>query len=110
MSCSAQLCVRFDDSQESGFQATKSSNMGSAVLQGGSFSDFPNYVFKLQNFQIWTVSKCKWFYLLIVRMAFSRSKRSDKSSTFLKRDDLLMLRYNVSTVRNVDILAVLSSN
>ena len=48
--------------------------------------------------------------LLIVRNAFSGSKGSDKSSTFLKRDDLLMLRYNVSTVRNVDILAVLSSN
>ena len=44
------------------------------------------------------------------RMAFSRSKLSDKNSIFLKRDDLLMLRYNVSTVRNVDILAVLSSN
>ena len=60
MGCSAQLCVRFDDSQESGFQATKRSNMGSAVLQGGRSADFPNYVFKLQNVQICTVSKCKW--------------------------------------------------
>ena len=103
MSCSALLCVRFVDSQESRFQATKRSNMGSAVLIGGRSADFTNYVFKLQNVQIWTVSKCKRVYLLIVRMAFSVSKRSDKSNTFLKRDDLLMLRYRVFTVRNVEI-------
>ncbi len=103
MSCSALLCVRFDDSQESRFQATKRSNMGSAVLLGGRSADFTNYVFKLQNFQIWTVSKCKRVYMLIVRMAFSGSKRSDKRSTFLKRHDLLMLRYRVFTVRNVEI-------
>ena len=110
MGCSAQLCVRFDDSQESGFQATKRSNMGSAVLQGGRSADFPNYVLKLQNFQIWTVSKCKGVYLLIVRMAFSGSKLSDKSSNILKRNDLLMLRNSVFTVRNVENWAVLSSN
>ena len=98
MGCFALLCGRFDDSQESRFQATKRSNMGSAVLQGGRSTDFPNYVFKLQNVQIWTVSKGKRVYLMIVRMAFAGSKRSDKSSTFLKRDDLLMLRYSVSTV------------
>ena len=83
MGCFALLCGRFDDSQESRFQATKRSNMGSAVLQGGRSADFPNYVFKLQNFLICTVSKCKCVFLLIVRMAFSRSKRSDKSGTFL---------------------------
>ena len=49
MGCSALLCVRFDDSQESRFQATKRSNMGSAVLLGGRSADFRNYVFKLQN-------------------------------------------------------------
>ena len=49
MSCSALLCVRFDDSQESRFQATKRSNMGSAVLLGGRSANIPNYVFKLQN-------------------------------------------------------------
>ena len=84
--------------------------MGSAVQLGCRSADFPNYVFKLQNVQIWTVSKCKSVYLLIVRMAFSGSKRSDRSSTFLKRDDLLMFRDSVFTVRNVEIWAVLSSN
>ena len=103
MGCSALLCVRFDDYQESHFQATKRSNIGSAVQLGCRSADFPNYVFKLQNVQIWTVSKCKRVYLLIVSMAFSVSKRSDKSSTFLKRDDLLMLRYSVFTLRNVEI-------
>ena len=91
-SCFALLCGRFDDSQESRFQATKRSNVGSAVLLGGRSADFPNYVFKLQNVQFCNESKCKRVYLMIVRMAFSGSKRSDKSSTFLKRDDLLMLR------------------
>ena len=104
------LCGRFDDPQESRFQASKRSNMSSAVLQGGRSADFPNYVLKLQNVQIWTVSKCKGVYMLIVRMSYSGSKLSDKSSTILKRDDLLMLRNSVFTVRNVEIWAVLSSN
>ncbi len=103
MGCSALICGRFDDSQESLFQASKRSNMGSAVLQGGRSADFPNYVLKLHNIQILTMFKFKGVYLLIVRMAFSCSKHSDKSSTFLKRDDLLMLRYRVFTVRNVEI-------
>ena len=77
--------------------------MGSAVLQIGRSADFPKYVFKLQNVQICTVSKCKWVYLLIVRMAFAGSKRSDKSNNFLKMDDLLMLMYRVLTVRKFDI-------
>ena len=74
------------------FQASKRSNMGSAVLLSGRSAVFPNYVFKLQNVQFCNESKCKRVYLMIVRLAFSGSKRSDKSSTFLKRDDLLMLR------------------
>ncbi len=48
--------------------------------------------------------------MLIVRMEFSGSKQSDKSSKILKRDDLLMLRNSVFTVRNVENWAVLSSN
>ena len=84
--------------------------MGSAVLQGGRSADFPNYYFKLQNVQIWTVSKCKGVYLLIVRMAFSCSKHLDKSSTFLKRDDLLIHRNSVFKVRIVEIWEVLSRN
>ena len=99
-----------DVSQGSRFQASKRSNMGSAVLLGGPSADFPNYYFKLQNVQIWTVSKCNGDYLLIVRMTFSGSKHSEMRSNILKRDDLLMLRNSVFTVRNVELWAVLSSN
>ena len=59
MGCSALLCVRFDDYQDSRFQVTKRSNMGSAVLLGGRSAVFPNYVFKLQNVQFCNESKCK---------------------------------------------------
>ena len=103
MSCFALLCGRFDDSQESRFQVTKRSNMGSAVLLGGRSTVFPNYVFKLINVQIWTVVKWKRVYLLIVRNAFSGSKRSDKSSNFLQKEDLLMVRCSVFTLRNFEI-------
>ena len=71
MGFSTLLCGRFDDSQESRFQAKKRSNMGSAVLQGGRSADYPNYVFKLQNVQIWTVSNRKSVYLLIVMSGIS---------------------------------------
>ena len=81
--------------------------MGSAVVDVVRSVDFPNYVFKLQNVQINCVDVLVG--LFADRMAFSRSKLSDKNSIFLKRDDLLMLRYSVFTVRNVEICAVLSS-
>ncbi len=45
MCCSALQCCRFDVSQESLFQASKRSNMSSAVLQGDPSADFPNYYF-----------------------------------------------------------------
>ncbi len=34
MGCSVMLCGRFEDSEESRFQVSKHSNMGSVVLQG----------------------------------------------------------------------------
>ena len=59
MGCSALLCGRFADSQESRFQASKRTNMGSALLEVVVLLIFTNSVFKLQNVQIWNVSKCK---------------------------------------------------
>ena len=79
MGCSALLYGRFADSQESRFQASKRTNMGSAVLEDGRPANIHEFCFPLKNFQIWTVSKCKRVYLLIVRMAFAGSKRSDKA-------------------------------
>ncbi len=45
MGCSALLCGQFDDSQESCFQASKRSNMGSAVLHGGHSADIHEFSF-----------------------------------------------------------------
>ena len=85
MGCSALLCVRFDDYQESHFQATKRSNIGSAVQLGCRSADFPNYVFKLQNVQIWTVTDCKrGLFADCQEWHFQAANRSDKSSTILQ--------------------------
>ncbi len=81
----------------------------SAVLEVGRSADIHEFCFQGAKRSDMDSVDVQVGLLLIVRMAFSRSKRSDKSSTFLKWDDLLMLRYYVSTVRNDDILAVLSS-
>ena len=45
MCCSSLLCGRFADSLESRFQASKRSNMGSAVLEGGCSADIQEYCF-----------------------------------------------------------------
>ena len=66
LACSAHLCGRFVDSQKSHFQTLGRPYLGRGDPEGGRSADFPNYVFKLQNVLIWTVSKCKWVYLLIV--------------------------------------------
>ena len=39
MCCSALLCGRFADTQESRFQASKHSNMGSAALEGVHYAN-----------------------------------------------------------------------
>ena len=46
MGCSAPVCGRFDDSQESRFQASKRSNMNSAVLQDGHSPDIHEFCFQ----------------------------------------------------------------
>ena len=45
MSCFALLCGRFDDSQESRFQASKRSNMCSAGLEVGRSADIHEFSF-----------------------------------------------------------------
>ena len=46
MGCSALLCAQFADSQESRFQASKHSNMRSAVLEGGRYADIHEFCFQ----------------------------------------------------------------
>ncbi len=46
MDCSALLCCRFADSQESRFQGSKRSNISSAVLEGGCSADIHELSFQ----------------------------------------------------------------
>ncbi len=48
--------------------------MGSAVLKVVVLLIFTNSIFKLQNAQIWTVSKCDGVYLLIFRSGILRQQ------------------------------------
>ena len=43
---------QFADAQESLFQASKRSNMGSALLEGGRIDDIQEFCLMLQNIQI----------------------------------------------------------
>ncbi len=108
MGCSALLCGRFDDSQESRFQASKRSNMGSCVLESGRcadihefcfqaakrsdlvcveqqwglFADCQEWHFRSPNCQIIATPSCK--YLMILGMAFAGLESSDNCSTILQ--------------------------
>ena len=106
--CSALLCGRFDYSQESRFQASKRSNMCSAVGLGGRSAEFPNSVSSSNTFRYGLWRSARGLFDDSQNGIF-RFERMDKSITILKRDDLLMLRKRVFTVRNVDLWAVLSS-
>ncbi len=55
---SALLCGQLVYSQKSRFLALKRSLTGSAVLEGGRSVLLTNSVFKQQNHQTWTMSKC----------------------------------------------------
>ncbi len=72
MGCTALLFGRFADSQESRFQVLKRSNMISAILKGGRSVDIHEFCFKLQNFQLWSVSNCMGVYLFIFRNGIFR--------------------------------------
>ncbi len=72
---------------------------------------FTNFVFKLQNFLILSLSKCKSVYLLIdTNGIFMLRIVQIRAVPSCKRVDLLMLRNSVFKVLNVEIWAVLSSN
>ena len=67
MGCSGLLCGRFDCSQESRFQASKRSNMGSAVLESGRCADIHEFCFQAANSSDMVCVELNVFYLLIVR-------------------------------------------
>ena len=84
MGCSSLLCGRFADSQESRFQDSKRSNMGSALWKEDVLLIFRNSVFMLQSVQICTVSKCNGVYLMLVINSILAAKCSDKGSSILQ--------------------------
>ena len=62
MDCSALLSCRFADSQESRFQFRKVQIWVVLSWKVTVLLIFTNSVLKLQNVEIWTVSKCKGFF------------------------------------------------
>ena len=104
MACSVRLCGRFADSQQSRFQSSKRSNMGSAVTEGVRIMIFTNSVFKLLNVQIRTVSNCKGVYLLIDRNGIFRPRNVQIIAVPSRKTvDLLMFTNSGLMVRNVEI-------
>ena len=77
MACSALLCGRFADSHESFLQASKRSNIGSAVLEGGRSNDIHEFCLqgakgKDMDAQKGAMSSLKEFALLILRKCVLR--------------------------------------
>ncbi len=111
MRCFALLCGRFAVSQETRFQASKCSNIVSAVLEVGRSSDIHEFCFQAVKVQIWTVSNCKRSNLLIVRNGIFRSLNVQIIAVqSCKRVDLLMFTNSGFRLRHVEIYAALSSN
>ena len=75
MGYSALPCARFDDSQESRFQASKRSNMGSAVLEGGLSADIHEFCFDAAKRSDMDLSKYKGVYLLNVSNGIFRQRK-----------------------------------
>ena len=110
MGCFALVCGRFADSQKSRFQASKRSNMGSAVLEGGPSADIHDFYFQLQNVLKWTVSMCTGVFSDCLDWQFQISNVQIIAVPSFKRVDLLMFTNSGFRVQNVEICAVLSSN
>ena len=75
MSCFALLCTRYAGSEESRFQASKRSNMGSAVLEAGRSADIHEFPFQPAKRSDMEVKTCKGIYMLIVRNGIYRLRK-----------------------------------
>ena len=72
MGCSALLIGRFADSQESRFQASKRTNMGSAVLEGGRPANIHEFCFQVAKRSDMDCVQVQVAYLLKVRNGIFR--------------------------------------
>ena len=72
MGCSALLYGRFADSQESRFQASKRTNMGSAVLEDGRPANIHEFCFPAAKLSDMDCVQVQVAYLLKVRNGIFR--------------------------------------
>ena len=94
--------LRFADSQESRFQASKRSIMVSAVLVNGRSADILEFCFqaaKCSDMDCAELQGCQFAYSQ--EFHFHAAKRSDKSSTILQGVYFLMLRNRVYSLRTL---------
>ena len=109
MGCSALICGRFDDSQESCFQASKPSNMGSAVLESGRCAGIHEFDFKLQNVHMDCVDVQGFLFANTQELNVRSRNAQIFAVPTCKRVDLLMYKNSSFSMRNAEICAVLSS-
>ena len=75
MFCNALLCGRFDDYQESRFQASKRSNMCSSVLESVLSAAIHEFCFDAAKRSDMDLSKYKGVYLLNVSNGIFRQRK-----------------------------------
>ena len=93
MGCFALLCSRFDGSQESRFQASKRSNIGSAVLESGRCADIHEFCFQAAKRSDMVCVQLQWVLFADCPEWHFRSRNVQIITVpFFKRVDFLMLK------------------
>ena len=97
--------LRFADFQETRLQASKRSNMGSAVLLGRRCANIEEFCFQTAKHSVMGYAEIQGSLLLITRNDIFRrnvaAKRQIRAVPSSKGVDLLMLRNSVFSMRNV---------
>ena len=109
MSCSALLCGRFADSQESRFQASKRSNMSSAVLEGVHSADIHEFCIqatKRSDMDCVELQGC--LFADRQEWRFQAKNLSEMCSAVPQLRNMLMLGNRVFKLRIVQTWAMLS--
>ena len=97
--------LRFADFQETRLQASKLSNMGSALLLGRRCANIEEFCFQTAKHSVMGYAEIQGSLLLITRNDIFRrnvaAKRQIRAVPSSKGVDLLMLRNSVFSMRNV---------
>ncbi len=110
MGCSALLCCRFDDSQESRFQASKRSNLSSAVLESVHCANIHEIFSSCKNSDIVCAEQQWGLFADSQELHFRSRKIQIIAVTTYKGVDFLIFTNFRFGVGNFEICAVLSSN